>query len=195
MTLVDSRRLMAIGLMLLACGTACGQRASRPATVASGGAADTVRAREHVQRFLDQYIGLSGHAGPAYLQLLSSHAGPLDSALATALREDAEFGDQRATGGSREGINFDPFLGSQDPCPRYEARDAVQHGVTYRVTVHPTCAGSSPKSSPVYAVVHGGGQWRIANVFYEKTDLRSLLCQHARRDTVHRARSACQGAP
>src|SRR5262245_40114873 len=109
-------------------------------------------------------------------------AGNLDGNLARALRDDSSA--QRVAGvPTREVIDFDPFLYSQDPCPRYEALHARREKGLYLVPVRPVCTDTTWQTDrPVVAISRASGQWRIVNVFYEKSDLMGLLCQFAKAD-------------
>jgi hypothetical protein len=182
------------GLVLFMLGAACGQGASgagSPAsTVTRAGSptthGDSVSAREYVQDFYDRYVPMADSArrGPAFWRLLS--ADVLDSTLVEGLRADSAFGDLSSNHGTREGLNFDPFLASQDPCPRYEVMDTRADGPSsFRVTVKPVCADTTWQTQrPVMAVTHQDGRWKIVNVFYQRSDLRSLLCGFAKADRV-----------
>ena len=83
-------------------------------------------------------------------------------------------------------MNFDPFLDSQDPYPRYD-RDP---GEGYRATVVPVCPNASWQHwqtldpAPVVEVIPQAGRWKIANVFYAngKSDLKPEICLSATAD-------------
>lgn len=201
-TTLASLSASSIGLVLLVVGTACGQGASgagSPASpVARAGSptthGDPVSAREYVQDFYDRYVPTadSVRGEPAFWRLLS--AGVLDSTLVEALRADSAFGDLSSNHGTREGLDFDPFLASQDPCPRYEVVDTRADGPSsFRVTVKPVCADTTWQTQrPVMAVTHHDGRWKIVNVFYQRSDLRSLLCGFAKADRIPERRpSGC----
>lgn len=179
-----------MGLVLLGIVASCGRPPG--AGLAGSPHGDSASAREYVQGFYDRYLATerTEGGGPAHWRLLGSDV--LDSTLVAALREDSAFGDQRHPG-SREGLNFDPFLASQDPCPRYEAIRARSEGPGFHVTVRPLCADSSwQNQGPVVEVSYRDARWRIVNVHYERTDLRTLLCQYAGRDTrARRPPAAC----
>ena len=172
--------------MLLASAAACGRHA--PA-----GSADAASAREFVQSFLDQYLATARTSGPhpAFWRLLGSEA--LDPTLAAALREDSAYGDMSSANGTREGLNFDPFLASQDPCPRYEAVSPRASEKGFRVRLDPVCVDASRQTQgPVVEVSRSGASWRVVNVFYQHADLRTLLCEYARGDRKgRRAPAAC----
>ena len=148
---------------------------------------DEAAARRFVQDFYDWYV-LAENAPrgtPADWRVLDSRPEVLDSALLDLLRADSALGDRGDGRGTREAINFDPFLASQDPCPRYEVDRAVPDAGGFRVTVRPVCADTTWQTQrPMVAVAYRGTRWQIVNVFYERGDLRSLLCAMARRDTT-----------
>ncbi|HEY5063070.1 MAG TPA: hypothetical protein VII52_16135 [Gemmatimonadaceae bacterium] len=195
-------RIALVGLMLTAF-RAYGQEAPKNAalqspaiTYDSGAAAtdSTAAMRQFVQGFYDWYtpIALADNHFPADWRVLSSAPSYLDAGLASALRADSVASlivpDQRET------LNFDPFLASQDPCPRYEVTDVRSAPRGYRVRVRPICADPRwQTATPVVVVIPDAGHWKIANVFYENDDLRSMLCQFAKGDRRPDKRpSTCQ---
>lgn len=71
---------------------------------------------------------------------------------------------------SREVIDFDPFLNSQDPCPRYKVTDVRSAGRSYRATVQPVCPNPNSQywqtldKHTSVQVIPEAGRWKIANV-------------------------------
>ncbi len=149
----------------------------------------TAAVRKFVQGFYDWYAPFvqTEPRFPGWWQILSSAPGYLDANLASGLRADSAA--QRIDPVSREVIDFDPFLNSQDPCPRYEVTDVHSDGRSYRVSARPVCPNANWQywqtldKTTVVEVVPEGGHWKITNVFYEKGDLKSLLCLNAKADT------------
>ncbi|HEX4684640.1 MAG TPA: DUF3828 domain-containing protein [Gemmatimonadaceae bacterium] len=143
--------------------------------------------RRFIQQFYDWYTPFvaAGPKYPAWFRILTYSERYLAEPLASALRADST--EQGVNLDSREVIDFDPFLESQDPCPLYEATDVHSDRHDYRVTVRPICPNPISQgwqtSKPVVSVVAEGGQWKIANVYYkEKGDLMSMLCRFAMAD-------------
>jgi hypothetical protein len=181
------------GLMLLA-STTCAQPVPTPRTDASSSIAgqlptsrgDSSSAHQFVQAFYDWYAPIANakQPGPSFWRILASRPEALDSGLLKSLRADSAFGERGAKGSSREAINFDPFLYSQDPCARYEVVETRADGVDYRMTVVPICADTTWQTQrPIITVRYQDRLWQIVNVLYENSDLRSLLCDFAKRDT------------
>lgn len=171
--------------------TGCRQRRpggnSAPPAAASSdsasGGADSAAARQFVESFYKWYAPLANaeSRSPAWWRVLTSRPGSLDDDLARALRADSAA--QRVVVPTREVINFDPFLDSQDPCPRYDALQARREKAVYLVTVRPVCADSTWQTQrPVIAVFRAASAWKIVNIFYQKGDLMGLLCQYAQAD-------------
>ena len=74
------------------------------------------------------------------------------------------------------GLEFDPFLASQDPCERYQVGKVTQKGKGYLVDVYSLCAGR--RERPVEAeVMSKNGHWIFVNFYYPlmKSDLLSEL--------------------
>jgi hypothetical protein len=117
--------------------------------------------------------------------VLRDRAADLDDGLRDALRADSMFGDRGGNPpGTREYLDFDPILDSQDPCPKYEVVEARKELGEWRVTVKAICADSTWKQDkrPIVVVRRNEGRWKIANFIYPRTDLRSLLCEYAKKD-------------
>lgn len=146
---------------------------------ATSGRDSTAAVRQFVQGFYDWYtpIALSFPRFPAWYDVLNNADRYLDRDLAAAIRADsvAREGDPI----TRETLNFDPFLSSQDPCGPYEVIEVRRRGDTFRVPIRPCHAKGA---GPVVEVRAVDGRWRIANVFYGKGDLKSYLCQWAKAD-------------
>jgi hypothetical protein len=66
------------------------------------------------------------------------------------------------------GLDFDPFLNTQDPCNRYEVGKAIAKGNSYWVEVYGICSGKRSAKPDVWPeVVRVNGHWRFANFHYE----------------------------
>jgi hypothetical protein len=193
-------RIRCFALLMLCNTAACGQRTTVDSAASAAGSAsaqamseDSISARQFVQAFYNTYLAAArtSTAGPTFWRMLNSDA--LDTKLAAALREDSLSSDLGA-GGSREGLNFDPFLASQDPCPRYEVVAAQSSGEGFHVKLSPVCLNAEWQTQgPTVAVGKRGARWRIVNIFYERTDLLAVLCENGRSDkTAGRPPVACQ---
>jgi hypothetical protein len=77
------------------------------------------------------------------------------------------------------GLDFDPFLNTQDPCERYEVGKVTMHG-TDRASaeIYSVCEGKrSPKPDVIADVVFANGRWQFDNFHYPDSheDLLSVL--------------------
>jgi hypothetical protein len=103
--------------------------------------------------------------------------------LLALLRRDAAA--RGAAVGEIDGLDFDPFLSSQDPCDRYEVGGATRAGASVpggvRVSVRAVCAGGGSPQPTVTAEVApasgGGTSWQFVNFYYGPPagDLLALL--------------------
>lgn len=128
-------------------------------------------ARDFVQKFYNWYVAKGDDALRISLKQRSADLTP---ELARALKEDQAAQDK--VEGEIVGLDFDPFLNSQDPCPRYET-GAVNGS---RIDIHSVCEGrKSRRPDATVEVVSKNGRWLIANIHYPEGggDLLSILKQ------------------
>ncbi len=71
--------------------------------------------------------------GPAYWVIINDSTAWLSPQLASALRTDSAAA--AAASPTREPLNFDVFLGSNDPCESYQVTSASSDGSQYEVLV------------------------------------------------------------
>lgn len=66
------------------------------------------------------------------------------------------------------GLDFDPFLASQDPCKKYQVGKVTAVGDTYQVEVSGICPGYAPHKGPdLIAVLKADkGSWIFVNFIY-----------------------------
>jgi hypothetical protein len=133
-----------------------------------------------VQAFYDWYVprGLANQEGPAWAFVMRERATLLTPELAQALSEDVRA--QAVADGELVGLDFDPFLASQDPCERYVAGQVTGGGRVSRIEVYSVCSGRRSERPDVIAeVVQRDGAWVFANFHYprEQTDLVTVLRQ------------------
>jgi len=181
------RRIATVALaVILPAQTVCGQTTSK----------DTVAVRAFVQQFYDGYLTAKKETrGPAWWLLMHRTPSGLSAELIRALRGDSlALVDKQQT---RESLNFDPILMSQDPCPRYKVGSLRVRANAFRVGVHSVCPGMDSTNVPPSVIVEvgrNGAHWEILNFFYSSTDLKSLLCGYAKADTRRERRPAsCRG--
>lgn len=69
--------------------------------------------------------------------------------------------------GETVGLDFDPFLNSQDPCPNFEVGQANARGNRIQVEIYGVCSGKkSEKPDLVAEVTHDHGVWKFTNFLY-----------------------------
>ena len=77
------------------------------------------------------------------------------------------------------GLDFDPFLNTQDPCERYDVGKVTMHGADRAsVEIFSVCEGKrSPKPDVIADVVFANGRWQFENFEYPDSheNLRSVL--------------------
>jgi hypothetical protein len=109
---------------------------------------------------------LSGNSIPAYEFTLKNKKAVFTPSLFEALKDD--FDASAKVRDEIVGLDFDPFLNTQDPCDRYEIGKAVQKGDSYRVEVYGICSGKRSEKPDVWPeVVRANGHWLFANFHYE----------------------------
>jgi len=120
-----------------------------------------------VQGFYDWYVAnaLRNSSFPAAQIALKQRGSLFGARLAAALRED--FAAQAATPDDIVGLDFDPFLNTQDSCEHYEAGAIIQQRETYSVEVHAICSGKKSRETAVVAeVIRQGDGWKFVNFRY-----------------------------
>ncbi len=135
-------------------------------------------ARKFVQTFYDWYApGASKAADENKSFDWKMRESDFDPTLLRALKEDA---DAQAKAKEIVGIDFDPFLSSQDPCAPYKARNVVRKGDRYFVLVDIECKDVMATSKPtvIAELVQNHGRWTFVNFHYPppiKDDLLNIL--------------------
>lgn len=136
----------------------------------------TQSVRQFVQAFYDWYIpkALGSSPGPPWGAALQARPGNFSPEIASLLRN--EIREQAQTKAEISGLDFDPFLGTQDPDDHYKVGDIVKKGEGYWVSIY---GGSAERSQPpalVAEVSRANGRWQFANFRYPNgKDLVSLL--------------------
>lgn len=129
------------------------------------GGPDTVRG--FVKQFYDWYVPKAVKHGPVPAWVLAlDHKGAVFSPLlARVLRDDSAA--QAKSVDDIVGLDFDPFLNSQDPCPRYEVGRVSQKGQSYWVEIYSVCSGKrAAKPDVVAEVVRKNGDWQFVTFHY-----------------------------
>ncbi|MEQ1693723.1 MAG: hypothetical protein ABMA00_20710, partial [Gemmatimonas sp.] len=119
--------------------------------------------RQFAQAFYDWYVVLGEKAAiNRYDSLLIARAGMFTPPLLSALREDVDA--QRKTSDIVSVIgDYDPFLNSQDPCNRYDARDVVPANGGYAVSVYSVCADKTATLAVIADVQRSVNAWAFSN--------------------------------
>lgn len=82
------------------------------------------------------------------------------------LKQDSDA--QEKTKDEIVGLDFDPFLNTQDPCDRYEVGAVVAKGEIFRVEVFGVCGGKKNEKPDVIAEVgRQNGHWVFTNFVHE----------------------------
>jgi hypothetical protein len=132
--------------------------------------------RTFVQDFYTWYVPRARDDSAAAMNgVLRARSDALAPELAAALKED--LAAQEKASGEIVGLDFDPFLASQDPCERYEVGEVKAQGSRYRVAIHGVCSGTRSSQPEVTAeVAKQNDRWTIVNLHYaEGADLSSQL--------------------
>jgi hypothetical protein len=121
-------------------------------------------------------IALSRGNAPSWYSVFGREPAVLANSLLSVMREDSAAWAQAP--GEIAGIDFDPFLASQDPCDRYEVGAVTGAGLRRLVHVFGVCSGTRSTDPDVtIELVLSSGVWLIDNIRYPRTgsDLRSIL--------------------
>lgn len=128
-----------------------------------------VSCRAFVQGFYDWYVPIASQEGgvnPSDIAL-QRRAGSFSTELATALKKDSE-----AQRHSHEivGLDWDPFLASQDPSPRFVV-DSVKPTVNHCTAVVYGIDHGSRREKVMPELAFTNGRWVFVNFHYEDRDL------------------------
>ncbi|TPM16301.1 hypothetical protein [Mesorhizobium sp. B2-3-5] len=131
---------------------------------------------QFTQAFYDWYGPAAfKNADQAYAAAISDHASEFDPRLLEALRED--LAAQSKVSGEIVGLDFDPFLFSQDPAEFYQAGKSSNHGGVYSVELHEVVGAKPSTATDVTAQIEiENGSWRFVNFVYpDGNDLLKVL--------------------
>jgi len=139
--------------------------------------------QQFTQQFYDWYVPFAqkGVNGPAWGLVLQRKASYLGPQLYEALREDT--GAQAKAKGELVGLDYDPFLATQDPGNRYETRAVSWAKGKCTVEVWRSSSRATADKTDKPAVVAELEQhnktWRFTDFVYpsENTDLLKQLQQ------------------
>ena len=134
-------------------------------------------ARAFVEEFYGWYgpKALVDNPRPAWEIAIESRTASFSGEIIHGLRENAAA--QKRSPGEIVGLDFDPFLNSQDPCEKYEIGGCSRVGNAFRFGVYGVVSGSKHAKPDVFAeVVRDGTNWKFKNFIYpEGADLLKTL--------------------
>jgi hypothetical protein len=124
-----------------------------------------------VREFYAWYVPIANgpSAVPTWFAAMSRNPAVLDTQLLAALRADSTA--QSHAEGEIAGLDWDPFLATQDPCERYDVGSATGEGDTRLIPVQGNCTGTE-KSGPdvIVEARRNGSSWLLINFRYPKQD-------------------------
>jgi hypothetical protein len=135
--------------------------------------------RRFAQEFYDWYAPITQKetGSPAWDTALQVKRDAFSPHLFRVLKADSEA--QARAKGELVGLDFDPFVNSQDPADHYEARRLVIKANRCSVEVwrdSPSdTAEKSTKPAVVAELAMSNGHWVFINFQYPETDLLTLL--------------------
>lgn len=146
--------------------------AARPSAMAQrASASETKQAcRAFVQRFYEWYVPKALHESgvPASDLALKYQRSVFSPDLIRALREDSEA--QARAAGAIVGLDFDPFLNTQDPSSHYVVSDVMLSGNRCRADVYGVSSGAkSSKPDVLPELAFENGRWLFVNFHYGKS--------------------------
>ncbi|MGV3720944.1 MAG: hypothetical protein ACO1SX_08535 [Actinomycetota bacterium] len=123
--------------------------------------------RKAVQQFYDWYLPrlMREVRTPAMTQALNARPHNFSAELRRRLAEDSAAAARSPD--EIVGLDFDPFVNSQDPAPRYVARKTYRAGKGLWVEVHGVTDGrvnEDPDVMPELVLI--GGRWAFVNFHY-----------------------------
>ncbi len=129
--------------------------------------------RSFVQGFYDWYLPRASRSAEAYPTTLKTKSAWFSPMLLQALKQD--YAASQANPNEVVGLDFDPFLNSQDPSPKFKVTGAKVQGTRCSAEVHGiTDRVNNEEVHPELNFVNGA--WQFANFRYEQgSDLMSVL--------------------
>jgi hypothetical protein len=164
---------------------------SQPKSAPKDDGATTTSVRAFVQKFYDWYLKttLANKGIAPWSLLVDKPPASLSPELISALKIDVEA--QKKVKDDNVGLDFDPFLNSQDPCDRYVAGKVSSQAEHYLVEVNCAQRGRKESKPDVVAdIIQKDGQWLIVNFRYLGSDgdsdmltMLKLLREERKKDT------------
>ncbi len=124
--------------------------------------------RAFVQSFYTWYVPANGRE-PNWSSLFGEKKSVFAPRLFQSLKADTDA--QAKVDGEIVGLDFDPFLNSQDPSRKYVAGKISQKKDLYFVDIHSVSAGKkSAKPDLVAELKRIDGKWKFVNFHYGKSE-------------------------
>lgn len=149
------------------------------ASQSAGDQATEESCKEFVQAFYDWYLSKDAAAGklsmPSMDAVLKRKANVLSPELYRRLKEDGDA--EEKCKGEICGLDFDPFLNSQDPSAHFKAVSVTRKGSSYWVDVFGIESGKR-REHVIPELIQENGHWIFVNFHYGKnkwTDDANLL--------------------
>ncbi len=143
-------------------------------------AADSTQQPAQSADFVREFYGwyathVQNQSGPGWYAALSKNPPILDDRLLELLRADSAA--QAAAMGEVMGIDWDPFLATQDPCEAFEIQNVTEDANGGRIEVRTSCYYVDSLPDVVAQVVRRGNGLVFTNFTYprEHTDLLKIL--------------------
>ncbi|MCU1284060.1 MAG: hypothetical protein JWO13_410 [Acidobacteriales bacterium] len=131
--------------------------------------------RQFVQDFYKWYVPRASrnNANGAWNLALKYKSSAFTHQLSELLRQDSA---AQAKCKELVGLDFDPFLNSQDPADRYDLGKITQRGQIYRVDIYAESEKKSENPSVRAEIAERNGRWLFVNFYYsDGTNLLGLL--------------------
>jgi hypothetical protein len=127
--------------------------------------------RRFVQEFYNYYVPLVGGEGPTAEKALEDKKALFGQELYKKLKED--FDAQAKVSGEIVGLDFDPFLNSQDPAPRYIVGEVKERAGHFRAAVHSVSSDGkkNPQPDVIPELVQKNNKWTFLNFHYGKSSI------------------------
>ena len=128
--------------------------------------------RRFVQEFYDWYVpkAVARHHGPAWVLALKEKKTVFSPDLFRKLEEDSEA--QAKAKGDLVGLDFDPFLNSQDPSEHFAVQSVTRKGDTYWVELRGINRGKPQETVTPEVRLRDNG-WEFVNIHYGKNEFSS----------------------
>lgn len=141
-----------------------------------GAQSTSSQARAFVSQFYNWYVpqALQDRAEPTWRIALKKKGEEFAPPLVRLLRADSTAQDKCE---DLVGLDFDPFLNSQDPAQHYEVGEITHEGSIYKAEIYSVQAGQRGSKPDVSASLErSDGRWMFTNFYYpDGGDLVTML--------------------